>query len=276
MTAASARRSIGVFAFASVLFTGCSSRMVPANLLVAAHLKGGVHGGLQPVIGSTIQMFDATAGAQALISASVLTDGNGSFSITGLYTCPQASDQVYLVATGGNPGGGVNSSLVLMTALGNCGDLTAATNVNVNEVTTVATIYAYASYFDPTVSNGAGYITNADAPSYATFLRLVDPASGAALTTADPSSPNKLNSLANTVATCVNAVTSAGVTQPCVDLVTLAAPPYGTTVPQDDAVAIFLIATNPGYNPTSVFNDAAPNPPFQPMLMTAPADWTIQ
>ena len=108
------------------------------------------------------------------------------------------------------------------------------------------------------------------------FLTLVNPATGVALATGDPSSPNKLNSLANTMATCVNASTVSGVTQPCIDLITLAAPPYGTTVPQDSAIAVYMIATNPGYNPVGVFNAAAPNPPFQPLLMQAPMDWTIQ
>ena len=117
-----ARRAVfPVVALVSVLFTGCSSRMVPGGAAVSAHLKGGVHGGLQPVVGATVQLFDATAGGQALIASTVLSDASGSFSLTGLYTCPAASDQVYLTAAGGNSGSGENEGLVLMTAMGSCG-----------------------------------------------------------------------------------------------------------------------------------------------------------
>ena len=264
------------FAFVSVLFSGCSAgRMAPFGVPIAAHVKGGIHGGLQPVSGSTIQLFDATQGGQPLILTTVTSDSNGNFSITGDYTCPASSDQVYLVATGGNPGAGVNDNLVLMTAMGNCGDLTASTFVNVNEVTTVATIYAYAADFNPSPSTPGGYLVLGDSAAYATFLTMVDPASGNGLANGDPASPMKLNSLANTLATCINATSVSGVTQACVDLINMAAPPFGSAMPQDSAVAVYLIAMNPTFGPVGIFNDAASNPPFQPALVAAPVDWTL-
>jgi hypothetical protein len=278
MTALLSHQKLALLVLTPVLFTGCSSRMIPAGSVQSAHLKGGVHGGLQPVAGATIQLFDVTENllsSTPLISTVVTSDANGGFSITGDYTCPAASDQVYLVATGGDPGSGENDGLVLMTALGNCGDLSSSTFTTVNEVSTIATIYAYAAFFDPTQS-AAGYITGGGAPEYAFFRTLVDPASGTALSTSDPNSPNKLNALANSLAACVNAATVAGVTQPCNDLITMAGPVPGSPIPQDSAIAAYMIATNPTYNPTAIFNDAVSNPPFMPTLVTAPADWTIQ
>ncbi len=278
MTAFRSHQKLALLALTPILFAGCSSRTIPAGSLQSAHLKGGVHGGLQPVVGATVQLFDVSvnlASSTPLINTVVTSDANGNFSITGDYTCPTASDQVYLVAVGGDPGSGQNDALVLMTALGNCGDLSSATTVSVNEISTIATIYAYAAYFDTTQSAG-GYITGGGAPEYAFFLTLVDPVSGTALATADPNSPNKLNALANSLAACVNAATVSSVTQPCNDLITMAAPASSSPVPQDSAVAVYLIATNPTYNPSAIFNDAVSNPPFMPTLVTAPTDWTIQ
>ncbi len=271
-------RSLVFLALAPMLLAGCSSRMIPSSTAQSAHITGNLHGGQQPVAGATIQLFDVStvaATATPLLSAQVISDSGGNFSITGLYTCPAATDQVYLVAQGGDPGAGVNLDLVLMTALGNCGDLTSATTVSVNEISTTATVYAYSGYFDPSSSAGGGYITGGDAAAYQHFLRLVDPASGSALATSDAMGGLKLNALANSVSTCVNAPTVSGVTQQCSDLIPMAAPASGTSIPQDSAVAIYLIATHPGYNPTSIFNFAPSNPPFQPTLVSAPVDWTL-
>jgi hypothetical protein len=275
-TATSVSRSIAL-ALVPLALSGCGlSRLLPsAAIPLALHVQGGVHGGLQPVVGSTVQLFDATAGGTALISTTVTSDANGNFTLTGDYTCPASSDQVYIVASGGNPGAGQNDSLVLMSAMGNCGDLTPSTYVNLNEVTTVATIYAYAQDFTPFPTTPLGYIDVDDPAAYATFLSMVDPGSGIALTYSNPASPMELNTLANIVATCVNATTVAGVTQPCIDLINMAAPPYGSAIPQDSAIAIYLIASNTTYNVTGTFNDAVANPPFQPALTTAPANWQL-
>ena len=111
-------------------------------------LNGRVYGGNQPVTGSTIQLYAAGTGgtgtaATPLIGAVVTTsDGTGLansnanagnanntltagfFTISGDYTCPTVDTQVYLTATGGNPGLGVNNpNISVMVALGSCGYL---------------------------------------------------------------------------------------------------------------------------------------------------------
>ncbi|HTF70035.1 MAG TPA: hypothetical protein VK638_45890, partial [Edaphobacter sp.] len=104
---------------------------------------GLVQGGLAPVSGSSIQMYAVgTAGdgspATALFSTSVTTDTAGKFDFADVYRCPSASSLVYMVATGGNPGlasGKLNPQLALMAVLGQCGNLTATTNVTINELT---------------------------------------------------------------------------------------------------------------------------------------------
>src|ERR1700744_2360941 len=117
-------------------------------------ISGRLVGGNQPVTGSTIQLYDASntgygTQATALLTPAVTSGDGGQFSITGLYHCASGSDQVYLVATGGNPGlpGNVNNpQLALMIALGPCGTLPGVANVVVNEVTTVAAVWALAPF----------------------------------------------------------------------------------------------------------------------------------
>ena len=123
------QRWCGVFLAALCIWIlGCSAN-VPSNGPVAGgQLRGSVHGGQQPVTGASIQLYAAgTTGygtsATALLTSPVVTDSSGSFSITGDYTCPSSTSQLYLVATGGNPGlaaGTNNAALALMAALGPC------------------------------------------------------------------------------------------------------------------------------------------------------------
>src|ERR1700733_8040395 len=97
-----------IAAIICALLAGCGySRPTGANSAVA--LTGSVHGGQQPVSGSTIQLYAAgTDGdgsvALPLLSSTVKTDSNGNFTIPAAYGCPSASSPVYVVASGGRPG----------------------------------------------------------------------------------------------------------------------------------------------------------------------------
>ena len=70
-----------------------------------------MHGGQQPITGSTIQLYAVGGGGDGtastpLLTQTVVTDTNGGFNITNDYTCPTASTLVYIAASGGNPGYG--------------------------------------------------------------------------------------------------------------------------------------------------------------------------
>jgi hypothetical protein len=151
---------------------GVSSSSGP---LSGGALRGSVHGGQQPIVGATIQLYAAgTAGygssATPLLTSAVTTDATGSFSITGDYTCPSSTSQVYLVATGGNPGlapGTNNAAIALMAALGPCGlhggEYTLDPNsfITINEVTTVASVYALAAFMGGDAAHVGTSSTNA-------------------------------------------------------------------------------------------------------------------
>jgi hypothetical protein len=249
-------------------------------------VQGAVHGGQQPVVGANIALFAAGSSGYgsantSILSSTVTSNSNGNFSITGLYTCPSASAQMYLVATGGNSGAGTNSSLALMAALGSCSNLSSSTFVDINEVTTVAAAYALAPFMatnsgTPGASIGASS-TNSQGLSQAftTASNLVNVASGKPGGASLPSSATvpstELYTLADILATCVN---SNGISGECSALFADATP-SGGTAPQNTIDAIFDIAQNPSNNVTALYNLVTGTPPFQPTLGAAPNDWTV-
>jgi len=89
-------------------------------------LSGRVHGGQQPVSGSTIQLWAAGSSgygsaATPKLTSVVTTDAGGNFNFSTLYTCPSSTTQMYVTATQGNPGmssGTNNAGIAMMAALG--------------------------------------------------------------------------------------------------------------------------------------------------------------
>jgi streptogramin lyase len=268
----------------TALLSGCgiSTAVLPASQRGGA-IHGSVRGGQQPVSGAAIQLYAADssgtgAGAQSLLTPNVITtDASGDFNITGDYTCPTATTQVYLLAQSGNPGlasGTNNPALLLMAALGNCGDLTSSTNVVINEVTTAASAWALAEFMGAggvvgsTPANTAG-LSNA----FAVINNLVDISSGLAPGSVLPAGavtePEKLYALADILAACVNS-----------DGTTACAPLFAATTtaqgaPSNTLDAARNVVQNPGTNVGGVFNAGGTDGPFQPALSAPPNDWSM-
>jgi hypothetical protein len=284
------------------LVTGCGMGVTGSGTAPSVALQGHIMGGQQPVTGSTIQLYAANgtsygAASTPLLTSTVTSGAGGSFTISNLYTCPSATTQVYLVASGGNPGlpGTVNNTaLTLMAALGNCGNLTSSTNIIINEVTTVAAVWALAPFMKAydhigaTTENAVG-LSNA----FGMAANLANFGSGSTPGNAPTGStiPSaELNTLANVLASCVN---TDGTGSACSSLFTLATPttsggPGGVitagqpspeagagTAPTNTADAALDIALNPGNNVADIYALADPLGPFQTGLGTAPNDWTV-
>ena len=248
-------------------------------------LQGGVHGGQQPVVGATLQLYASSvagygAGSFALLNTPVTTNAQGAFTITGDYTCPSATSQVYLVATGGNPGtGAVNPNLAMMAALGPCGNLTPSTFININEVTTVATVFAVAPFMSSYSAIGSSAANTAGlANAFAAVNKVANYTTGTAPGPALPSGAvlpiSEINSLADIIAACVNSNGgAAGDTSTCGTLFANATP-AGGTAPTDTIGAMLDIARNPGRNVSALLGLVTPSAPFQPTLAAA-NDFTI-
>jgi len=277
----------------SALLTGCGADMasVDTSSTGALALHGIVHGGQQPVANATIQLYtvgstgNGSAATAMILGAPVYTSGNGAFAISSGsgssavydYTCVHPADQVYIVATGGNPGlspsSTNNSALVMMTALGNCDSLNFNSYISINEITTAAAAWALAPFMTGYANVGASS-TNATGIANAMLdAQLLANSSSGGLATL-PSNlsieSGKLLAMADILATCVN---SDGTTA-CSPLFS-AATPTGGTAPTNTLTAALDIVKNPGQNPGGVFHVLPGTPVFPTTLSQAPNDWTM-
>lgn len=257
------------------LLAGCGSGLISGDGATALDLQGSVQGGLQPVSGATIQIYAAStkgAGTSAvkMSSSKISTNSNGSFSLPSNFKCNNANDQIYVVATGGNPGGGTNSDLALMTGLGTCSKLTSSTKIYINEITTIASVYALARFMSPNSFDIASSSSDASAvaSAYYTAGTIANLGTGNAITTAQVYT--KLNSLADSVATCVNSTSGSNA---CKSLFA-AATAVGGSAPTNTISAVLSIAQNPTNNVKSIYNLAS-TVPFQPTLASSPTDWAL-
>ena len=274
-----------------VSLAGCGANLTSNSSLAGGSLRGTLHGGQQPISGASVQLYAAGttgygASATALLSSPVITDANGAFSITGGYTCPSSTSQLYIVATGGNPGlapGTNNAAIALMAAVGPCslhgGGYTLDPNsfISINEVTTVASVYALAAFMGSDATHLGTSSTNATglANSFSLVNNLVNVTTGTALAVTpagNGTAPQAtINTLGNIMAACVN---SDGTGTACAALAA-AATPSGGTAPTDTIQGILNVARNPAHNVSALYGLATATPPFQPSLAAAPNDWVL-
>jgi streptogramin lyase len=283
-----------------IAMLGCGATSIPSTSPApGVAMAGGVFGGEQPVVGAKIYLYAAGATGNgspstSLLSTSasgvgtdssgngyVLTDADGNFAITGDWSCVNPSDQVYLVALGGNPGlapGVSNEALGLMSGLGTCGSLVSTyPYIDINEVTTVATVWALQQFLSDARHVGSSP-TNALglANAFAQITNIVNPGTGvarAATPAGNGAVPQaKINTIANILATCVS---SAGVGSATCSSLFAAASAAGKPAVADTIMASLQMARKPGSNVSQFFDLVNPMGPFQPQLSAAPNDWML-
>jgi hypothetical protein len=291
---------------APVALTGCQKAEFATPVLEPG-VSGSIFGGQNPVSDSRIQLYAVgTTGdgstATPLINATLtssdgtgVTNSNanagnanntlpaGSFTITGDYTCPSSTAEVYLVATGGNPGltsGTNNAALSLMATLGPCGDLSSSTYIAMNELTTIGATAALSNFMNGYGSVGLG---SSDAAQLQTaFLTANEYTNttngavpGATLPTFFSASSTALQTLADIIASCVNSAGGiAGDPSTCGQLFGLATI-SGNAAPTDTVGAILNILKQPTVNVPQLYALVPAQPPFIPTLSGAPASWAL-
>ena len=250
-------------------------------------IKGTAFGGQPPVSGSTITLYATGStgyGSNPSGLGSTTTDASGNFQISNAPSCADPQ-QVYIVATGGNPGltaGTDNNALTLVAALGNCSSVSPSTHVVINEVTTIAAAYALSGFASRTSINIGTSSTNPTGLQHAfqNAANIVDVSTGLARATTPAGNgtvpANLINSLADILESCVN---SASRTSPtCTTLLSNAQPPAvtGIAAPQNTWQAALDMAQYPGNNTANLFGTILATPSFQPTIgSTAPNDLSI-
>ena len=288
--------------FSVLVLTGCNleTTAVPLRSNGSA-IQGRVRGGQQPIVGAhiylmaanttgygaaSISLLDANAtGLSDSVGAYVLSGDGGRFSITGDYAC-SASQQIYLLAAGGDAGAGENPAAALIAVLGQCPSgstnfLATAPFIVVNEVTTIAGAYALSGYMTDMshVSSSGTVLANTWGwPTH--FLRQAELAgisSGGAYATTPAGNgivpQSKINTLANILG--VPALTSDGtiiLRRPRQRLATLSSRmrlsdgTSGGTQPGETVTAALNMAHNPGANVANLYALEPAAAPFQPSL----------
>lgn len=261
---------------------GCGVALAPTGTSSGNAISGKAMGGQQPISGASIYFYASGSsgpglGATSLVTTPAITDSQGDFSLTGNYTCPSASAQVYLVSRGGNPGlanGTNNPAAVLMAALGSCGNLTASTFVTINEATTAAAAWGLSQFLAPGGVVGSSATNTLGLQNGFTIARtLADVGTGMIPSSNLPAGvmieDRKLATLADAIAGCVNSDGSGA----CTAL--FAASTIGSNVPTNTLDALRNIVQNPANQVAAVFKVVPTQGPFQPILSSAPNDWTM-
>ncbi|MDP9051059.1 MAG: NHL repeat-containing protein [Acidobacteriota bacterium] len=307
------RSALAVVFCLPLVLTGCalnSSDAPTADLGLA--IKGSIHGGQQPIVGSHVYLLAASSSVYGAASQSLLTSVPGSttldtsggpttgfyyvtsgtggaFSISGDYSCTP-NTQVYIYAVGGNPGAGPNAAAGLLAVLGNCPStgnfLTSVSYIVVNEVSTIAAAYAFSGF-----ATDATHVASANTAlskiglqnAFANAANLDTLSTGTAPATTPAGNgivpQATIYTLADILASCINSTgTIAGPTNPtpCYSLLTSAtstgAP--GGTQPSDTATAAINIAHHPGSNVAALLGLITAQPPFGPTAIL-PNDFTL-
>ncbi len=247
-------------------------------------------GGQQPVAGVTIQLYQAgTTGygsAATPLGSPTLTNSSGNFSLPTPSCAP--GSQVFLLGTGGQPIAATgnspavtNNNLAMMVGLGTCGGPNLNTFVNVNELTTIATVWALAPFMtSPTdigapASNAAGL-----ANAFAVINQLVATSTGNISGPTLPAGATlpiaEINTLADILEECVNSGGTASSSSSCTTLFSLAPNAAGNT-PTDTITAALNIAQNPARNVAALNRLRNTSPVFTPALNvnSPPTSFTI-
>jgi streptogramin lyase len=294
---------VAAFGLVSLLAPSASAALLPT-------VNGVVKSGNVNVAKSHVYLMAAKASKYGDPSVSLLTgtanhdrygnyvpsSADGTFSLTS-YSCAP-DQQVYLLALGGKTSvsGTDNSSIALISALGACSSLAtiAGPSIVVNEVSTVASVYALSGFLRDATHVASSASANAKfglANAFLTRRNMADlsgnalpttPTGYGSLTQNDPKLPSsdaqvKINELANILSTCVS---SDGTGAPCARL--FQAVDDGLFGQRDTVSVLRRIIDRPARNFDALYALNAKNGPFQPTHIVAPTegvypypDWTL-
>ena len=256
--------------------------MFLANRAFAAEVKGQVMGGGAPIVQSTVTLWAASSEAPKQL-AQTRTDNEGRFEIRGA-TAP-ADASLYLVATGGEPGGkgGDNPAIALMAVVGS----NPPASVVINEFTTLASVVTHTQFIDGASIQGSPLQLRIAAGNVPNFVDLETGDYGAtildALNSAQTPTMANFATLSSILAACVTRLRS----DACSSLFYVATSPTGA-YPKDTLAAAEFIVRYPSHQADKVFdllNYFYPLPPpntpgklmrptpFLPYLTFAPSAW---
>jgi hypothetical protein len=281
--------TVTVTATSSADHTTSGSSIVTVTAAPTPSVSGIVRVGLLPVSGATVSLY--AAGEAGYGSASrllrtkeaVVTNADGSFTVSVAEACSGPASLLYVAASQGNVAGAELPGLALVTALGPCSSFATASGVTVNEATTVAAAYALtafavdAAHIGSTSANYEGI-----EKAFATSHDLVDTTTGQARATTvagDASVPQReINSLADALHQCLLATTASQDAAACSAVFAGSSSAlYANTFQSALALSRNAAGVSSSLVPAKLLYELSDhNGPFQPSLSEQPQDWMIR
>ena len=246
----------------------------------ADSISGRVVGAGAPIVGSTVTLWAEGSGApRQLAQARTGADGRFMLSADG------NGATLYLVAKGGRPSAnaaaGENPAIALMTVLGS----TAPTNVVVNEMTTVASVWTHTQFLNDDAIKGNALGLKIAAGNVPNFVDLQTGGWGS--TIQDPLNSGQTPTMANfaTLADLLSGCATLVTANACDRLFIATTPPKGAA-PTNTLTAAQSIARYPWYQPEKLFGlldefysvpagKTMRAVPFMPYLSFPPSAWVL-
>jgi len=263
----------------SILPYGGAASPAPATA------QGRALGGQQPIVGASVVLYavntSTNGGAStSLMTSSVTTDSNGYFTLTSKYSCTgYTSTPVYLLISGGSAGAGTNTNIALMAILGNCSTLTSSTFISVNELTTVAAVYALSPFISSPTAIG---YSSANASTFSSDLTLAaeyaNTSTGASPGATHPAAGSlvpsaQIYTIADAIFACVNSNGgAAGDGSNCGKLFSYTS---SGSAPTNTINALLNMSNNSTSNVSNIFGLITAQSPYQPALTAAPSNLSV-
>jgi hypothetical protein len=252
--------------------------------VAAIRIEGQVQAGGGPLASSTVTLWAATSASEPKQLAQTQSGNDGRFVVGTQETLGNGA-VLYLVAKGGvatiNKGSGDNPAVALLTVLGN----TPLTEVVINEMTTVASVWTNAQFIEGTAIRGPALSLRIAAGNVPNFVDLQTGGWGSAIQ--DPLNSGQTPTMANfaTLADVLAGCATLATVDACDKLFIAATPPKGAA-PTDTLMAAQAVARYPWYRPERLFlllGEFYPVPtgktmravPFMPYLKFAPSAWVL-
>ena len=263
-------------------YSACAIGIVLSSVptFAADSISGRVVGAGAPIVGSTVTLWAEGSGApRQLAQARTGADGRFMLSADG------NGATLYLVAKGGRPSAnaaaGENPAIALMTVLGS----TAPTNVVVNEMTTVASVWTHTQFLNDDAIKGNALGLKIAAGNVPNFVDLQTGGWGS--TIQDPLNSGQTPTMANfaTLADLLSGCATLVTANACDRLFIATTPPKGAA-PTNTLTAAQSIARNPWYQPEKLFGlldefysvpagKTMRAVPFMPYLSFPPSAWVL-
>jgi hypothetical protein len=251
-----------------------------APTFAADSISGQVVGAGASIVGSTVTLWAEGSGAPRQL-AQARTGADGRFALT----ADGGGANLYLIAKGGRPSanaaGGDNPAIALMTVIGS----TVPTNVVVNEMTTVASVWTHAQFLDGEAIKGNALGLKIAAGNVPNFVNLQTGGWGS--TIQDPLNSGQTPTMANfaTLADLLSGCATLVTANACDRLFIATTPPKGAA-PTNTLTAAQSIARYPWYQPEKLFGlldefysvpagKTMRAVPFMPYLSFPPSAWVL-